>query len=404
MGKGARIVARQYTVPFILITSLFFMWGFVRALLDVLNKHFQGALELSKMESSFIQFSMYAAYFLIAIPAGLYINKYGYRRGVVFGLLLFGIGALLFIPAEAAMTFYFFLGALFVIGSGLVFLETAANPYVTELGAPNTATSRLNLSQSFNGLGCFLAPMIGGWLLFSDPNKAQVALPYAVMGVIVLIVAFVFSRVQLPEIKKVDAESQDQGSMKGLWQHRTFVFGLIALLCYEISEISINSFFINYVTDDDWLTPLQASLLLSVGALLLFMCARVIGSVIMSFVAASKVLLVCGVMTVICTFLIVCNVGIVSKISLFAVYAFEAIMFPTMFAMALHDVGHYTKRAASFLMMTPIGGAIGTLLMGWAADSMGMSAAFIVPLLGYAVVLAFAVFANQGRRKAAVKA
>ncbi len=394
MGKAARIVAREYTVPFILITSLFFMWGFVRALLDVLNKHFQGALELSRMESSFIQFSMYVAYFLIAIPAGLYINRNGYRKGVVFGLLLFGIGALLFIPAEATMTFYFFLGALFVIGSGLVFLETAANPYVTELGAPNTATSRLNLSQAFNGLGCFLAPMIGGWLLFADTSKASVALPYAVMGVIVLIVAFVFTRVKLPEIQSVDDKSSNIGksSVMGLWREPTFVFGLIALLCYEISEISINSFFINYATDDGWMTPLQASLMLSVGALLLFMCARVIGSAIMTFVAASKVLLVCAVMTVVCTFLIVCNVGHISRIALFAVYAFEAIMFPTMFAMALKNVGIFTKRAASFLMMTPIGGAIGTVLMGWAGDAFGMSTAFVVPLLGYTVVLAFALY------------
>lgn len=158
----------NYLVPFILITTLFFLWGFARAILDVLNKHFQNELNISITESSLIQVTTYVGYFLMAIPAGLFINRFGYRRGVVFGLILFGIGSLLFVPATEAATFYAFLFALFIIGCGLTFLETAANPYVTELGARETASSRLNLSQSFNGMGCLFATFAVGQFLFQN--------------------------------------------------------------------------------------------------------------------------------------------------------------------------------------------------------------------------------------------
>lgn len=390
-----RLVSKEYTLPFVLITSLFFLWGFARAILDVLNKHFQGAFEMTRTQSSMIQVSVYAAYFLVAIPAGLYINKYGYRKGVVLGLILYGLGAMLFVPGELAMSFGFFLVALFVIGCGLVFLETAANPYVTELGDRATAASRLNLSQSFNGLGCICGPFIGGLLLFPDSGKAQIALPYMVMGIIVLCAAFIFSRVKLPEITATDDATSlrhdTEEKLKGLWSRRGFTFGLFALLCYEIAEISINTFFINYVTDDGWLDVRTASMILSFGGLLLFMFGRVVGSLIMSRIRAEKVLLVCGVMTVACTAVITLDLGIPSKVALFGCYLFESIMFPTIFAISLKGLGHYTKRAASFLMMTPIGGAIGAFLMGYMGDVAGMSKAFIVPLIGYAVVMLYAM-------------
>lgn len=397
--KSASLVSKEYIVPFALITSLFFLWGFARSILDVLNKHFQDAFEMTRTQSSLIQVSVYLAYFLMAIPAGLYINRKGYRKGVVFGLILYAIGALLFIPSDMSMSFDSFLISLFVLGCGLVFLETAANPYVTELGDPATAASRLNLSQSFNGLGCICGPFIGGMLLFPDSGPAQVALPYAVMGVVVFAVALVFSRVKLPEIKRIDEESGNIGesSIMGLWRKNRFVFGLVALFCYEIAEISINTFFINYVTDDGWLDVRTASMFLAFGGLGLFMLGRVIGSFVMSRIAAEKVLLVCGVVTVVCTLLIVLNIGSLSKIALPVCYLFESIMFPTVFAISLKGLGHYTKRAASFLMMTPIGGAVGAFLMGYVGDVAGMSNAFVVPMIGYAVVMSFAAWAKSAK-------
>lgn len=386
------MVGEQYIVPFILITSLFFLWGFAHAILDVLNKHFQELLSISKAHSAFIQVTMYMGYFVMAIPAGLFITRFGYRRGVVFGLLMYGVGSLLFIPGQYYLSFNLFLFALFVIGCGLTFLETAANPYATELGAKETAASRLNFAQSFNGLGCIFAPLLAGLLLFSEDGQSgsgNVALPYVCMGIVVLLVALVFSRIKLPEIEH-HVELYKEGNRVGLWSHKLFVFGLVALFAYEVGEISINSFFINYVVEQGWMNARDASLVLSFGGLGLFMMGRFIGSWIMGRVRAEKMLLVCATGTVVTTSLVLLDVGMASLVALLCGYAFEAIMFPTIFALSLRGLGRHTKRASSFLMMSPVGGVVGPLLMGLVADSSTMVMAFIVPLAAYCVVWGYA--------------
>ena len=391
--KAHALVKKEYLLPFVLVTSLFFMWGFARAILDVLNKHFQEALGISLAHSAMIQVMFYLGYFIMAIPAGLFIARNGYRKGVVFGLLLFGIGSLLFIPGEYFMSFNFFLFSLFVIACGLVFLETAANPYMTELGDRETAASRLNLAQSFNGLGCACAPLLVGMMLFSEGQEANLSFPYMMMGIVVLVVALIFSRVQLPEITHAEdtVQTETTASKKGVWSNKLFVFGISALFCYEIAEISINSFFINYVVDDGWMNALDAAKLLSVAGLGLFMCGRFLGSWIMRFVRAEKFLLICAIGTVMATAMVVMNLGMVSFVSLILIYLFEAIMFPTIFAICLRGLGNNTKRASSYLMMTPIGGAVGPLLMGTVGDMTSMSFSFIVPLISYMVVLAYAL-------------
>lgn len=393
------LVDKRYALPFVLLTSLFFLWGFAHAILDVLNKHFQELLAITKAHSALIQATMYMGYFIMAVPAGLFITRFGYRKGVVFGLLLYGAGALLFIPGQHWMSFNFFLFSLFVIGCGLTFLETAANPYVTELGPKETAASRLNFAQSFNGLGCIFAPILTGFLLFSGDSAAQsgnVALPYTVMGGVVLLVGLVFSRVKLPEIKH-EAEVDDAGRKVSLWSHRLFVFGLAALFFYEVSEISINSFFINYVTDKGWMNAREASVILSFGGLGLFMAGRFAGSWIMSRVPAGKMLFWCATGTLVTTAFVMFDVGCVSLAALLCGYAFEAIMFPTIFALSLKGLGCHTKRASSFLMMSPVGGAVGPLLMGWMGDHAAMHWAFAVPFVGYAVVWLFARYAMSRR-------
>ena len=391
--KAHALVKKEYLLPFILVTSLFFMWGFARAILDVLNKHFQEAMGISLAHSAMIQVMFYLGYFIMAIPAGLFIARNGYRKGVVFGLLLFGIGSLLFIPGEHLMSFNFFLFSLFVIACGLVFLETAANPYMTELGDRETAASRLNLAQSFNGLGCACAPLLVGMVLFTEGQEANLSFPYMIMGVVVLAVALIFSRVQLPEIvhQEDDVQVETSGSKKGVWSNKLFVFGISALFCYEIAEISINSFFINYVVDDGWMNALDAAKLLSVAGLGLFMCGRFAGSWIMRYVRAEKFLLICAIGTVVATSLVVMNLGKISFVSLILIYLFEAIMFPTIFAISLRGLGNHTKRASSYLMMTPIGGAVGPLMMGYVGDMTSMSFSFIIPLVSYAVVLLYAL-------------
>lgn len=393
------LVRKEYLFPFVLVTSLFFLWGFAHAILDVLNKHFQEVMDITRTHSAMVQVMFYLGYFIMAIPAGLFITKFGYRRGVVFGLLLYGIGSLMFIPGEYWMSFEFFLFSLFVIACGLVFLETAANPYMTELGDRETAASRLNLAQSFNGLGCICGPLVGGLLLFSDKGEANISYPYMLMGVVVLGVALIFSRIRLPEVLHAAQEEavadKAESKKKGLWSHKLFAFGVLALFCYEIAEISINSFFINYVVDDGWMNARDASVVLSFGGLGLFMCGRFAGSWVMQHIRAERVLLCCAIGTVIATFLIVCNLGNISLVALFLVYVFEAIMFPTIFAISLKGLGSYTKRASSYLMMSPIGGAIGPVLMGYVADNSNMSLSFIVPFVSFCVVLFYSWYAER---------
>lgn len=383
---------KKYLVPFVLITSLFFLWGFARAILDVLNKHFQNSLDISLTKSSLIQVTTYLGYFLMAIPAGWFINRQGYRRGVVFGLALFAFGALLFIPGAEIGTFYAYLGPLFIIGCGLVFLETAANPYAAELGDKETASSRLNFSQSFNGLGCLFATYAVGQFLFNGSSDGgNVVVPYAVLGVLVMCIAVVFSRVDLPEIKHEETEEdsiQDTRIMKLFKRHPMFVFGLFALLAYEIAEISINSYFINFVTGQGWMDDNIASIVLTV-ALGFFMVGRFLGSWIMRKVRAELMLLYCGIGSVVCIGLVLLDLGKCSMIALVCNYLFEAIMFPTIFTLALQGLGNLTKSASSLLMMTPIGGCF-FLLMGYVADQTNLVLPFMIPFIGYFVVLLFA--------------
>ncbi|MBF1571548.1 MAG: MFS transporter [Prevotella sp.] len=390
--KKTTLTNRQYFVPFVLITSLFFLWGFARAILDLLNKHFQNTLDISITQSSFIQVTTYLGYFITAIPAGWFINRHGYRLGVVLGLLLFGFGSLLFIPLSALHSFNTFLIALFIIGCGLVFLETSANPYVTELGAKETATSRLNFSQSFNGLGSLFATFIVGQFLFGAPiGERDVVVPYTILGILVLFIAFVFSRVYLPEMKHADSSDDEvKGTriMKLFRYHPLFVFGLFALLAYEVSEISINSYFINFMTGEGYMDDNTASVVLTI-ALGFFMVGRFVGSWLMQYIRAEILLLICAAGSVTCMIVVLLGLGKVSMVALISNYLFEAIMFPTIFSLALNGLGNLKKSAASLLMMTPIGGC-GFLLMGIIADASNLITPFIIPFFGYFVVLLFA--------------
>lgn len=395
-----KLTDKRYAMPFVLITSLFFLWGFARAILDVLNKHFQNVLDISITQSAWIQVTTYLGYFLMAIPAGVFINRRGYRRGVVFGLSLFGIGALLFIPGARVGGFHVYLAALFVIGCGLVFLETAANPYVTELGPAQTATSRLNLSQSFNGLGSLFATLVVGQFLFNGSEAGgNVVVPYTILGTLVLFIALGFTRVNLPEIQhRQTVENRARGNnYSKLWRHKLFVFGLSSLLAYEVAEISINSYFINFVTGQGWMTDNQASVALT-GALAFFMVGRFLGSWVMRRIMAERLLLYCAAGSVLCVSVVLLNLGVISMAALACVYLFEAIMFPTIFALALTGLGNLTKSASSLLMMTPIGGC-GFLLMGYVADTVNMVVPFVIPWMGYAVVLVYAWLLIKKRKE-----
>lgn len=384
---------KNYLWPFVLVTSLFFLWGLAHSILDVLNKHFQETMDgVGKTESALVQAVMYGGYFVMALPAGQIIKRYGYRAGVITGLLLYGIGALLFIPGGQLLSFPFFLFSLFVIGCGLTCLETSANPYVTVLGNAEGAARRINLSQSFNGLGWIVGPLIGGHFAFAvGADKGSIAIPYAIIGVVVLCVALVFAQVKLPEVQADGvAQTASAHATDSLWQHRNFVYGLIALFLYVAAQTGINSFFINYVTEHASVSNVNASLLLGFGGMGLFMAGRMGGSWLMLRVRAERVLLYCAVGATLAMAVLLSGAGVAGVAAFMLCYLCESIMFPTIFALALKGVGQHTKRASSFLIMSIVGGAIAPVLMGLIADHASMAMAFIVPLCCFVVIAAYA--------------
>ena len=398
------MVARQYLVPMVLVTMLFFIWGGARAVLDVLNKHVQMQYEAGYGESALIQCSVYMAYFLGALPAGLMIRRYGTRHGVIAGLLLFSVGAFLFAPMADMGKLLALLAPLFVLGLGLCLLETAANPYVTLLGDSRTSSSRINMAQTFNGLGCMFGALLSGLYFFSDGSTKSgddinIAVPYCIIAVFVLAVAAVFSRVKLPEVilSQTQTPTSDGKMKKGLGF--TFYFGFFALLSYEISEISINTFFINFMTDDDFLTPTQATWALSFGGLMLFMLGRFLSSFVMTRIATEKVFFACACGTVVMLTAVIAPLGVVSKVALVLTYLFESLMFPTIFALSIRGLGADTEKASSILMMSVVGGAIGPLALGYVADMLSISQAFVVPLATFIVVWAFAMYMMREARR-----
>lgn len=388
----------NYLWPFVLVTSLFFLWGFAHSILDVLNKHFQETMHIGKTESALVQAVVYGGYFLMALPAGQIIKRYGYRSGVIAGLLLYGIGALLFIPGGQILSFPFFLFSLFIIGCGLTCLETAANPYVTVLGSNEGAAQRINLSQSFNGLGWIVGPLVGGHFAFSVGNsQGAISVPYAIIGVVVLCVAFIFMRVKLPEFETEEAISSDTSSHESsLWQHRNFVLGMIALFMYVAAQTGINSFFINYVTENANVSNVTASLLLGFGGMGLFMIGRMGGSWLMSRIQAERVLLYCAIGATLAMAVLLTGAGAMGVIAFFVCYLCESIMFPTIFALSLRGVGRYTKLASSLLIMCIVGGAIAPVLMGLIADHFNMALAFIIPLICFVVIAGYALQLKKG--------
>ena len=381
---------RSFLLPFILITSLFFLWGFAHSILDVLNKHFQDTMEITRTRSALIQAVVYGGYFIMALPAGNIIRRFGYRAGVLTGLVLYGVGALLFIPGGRIGSFEFFLFSLFVIGCGLTCLETAANPYVTVLGDPEGSERRLNLAQSFNGLGWICGPLVGGFFLFA--GGGDVSTPYAIIGCIVLAVALVFARVKLPEIGDSPAPGMKEESTdsRGLWKEATFTFGLVALFLYVAAQTGINSFFINYATETAGISAHEASVWMSFGGMGLFMAGRMGGSWLMRSVRAEKVLTACAVGAVASMAAVILLPGKAGWYALLCCFLCESVMFPTIFALALRKTGSNTKRASSFLIMSIVGGAIAPVLMGIIADTSSMAAGFSVPLVCFIVIAVYA--------------
>ncbi len=390
---------RNYTLPIILVTSLFFLWGLAYGLLDVLNKHFQETLNITKERSTLLQAAYFGAYFLIALPAGFFMQKAGYRKGIIIGLLLYAAGALLFYPAAQKESFPFFLLALFVLASGLTFLETAANPYITVLGKPETSEFRLNFAQSFNGVGSFLGPIIGGALFFGSASAIgssqldTVKYVYIAIAFVVILVAGLFFKTPMPEVKEEELviDTKEHVSKK-LFQHSHFVWAIIAQFFYVAAQVGIAALFINYCTEKKvGIDNARASYLLS-GSLVLFTMGRFAGTALMKIIAPNKLLALYALINMCLCLIVITAPGIISVYSLMAIFFFESIMFPTIFALGVKNLGVYTKKGASYIIMSIVGGALVPVLMGSFAQSHSTPFSYIVPLICFVFVFFFAVY------------
>ena len=403
---------RKYLLPFILITSLFFLWAFVHNINPVLIPHLKKACELSDTQSAFIDTAVYFAYFLMALPAGWFIYKFGYKKGILLGLLLFACGFLLFIPAAAYRAYSLFLIALFIGASGATFLETVANPYVTRLGDESSAPFRINLAQSFNGIGAFLAPIIGGKFILSgiehsteqlqamrsngtldhylNQEAAAVKAPYLILGLIVLALLIILAFIPLPEIN--EGEEQQSGFSFKLFRHKHLNWAIVAQLFYVGAQAGIGSFFIRYARQAGQYPEKQAAYLWGSIAMVGFMTGRFAGTFLLKYIKAPYLLLTYALISTLLVILAVICKGNVAVYLLMTVPFFMSVMYPTIFAMGISGLGSESKIAAALLVMSIAGGAILPVIMGKISDYSGgnIQLAYIVPAVCFAVIAAFA--------------
>ncbi len=405
--------------PFIMVACLFFIWGFCHAMLDVLNKHFQNILHVSKTQSGFIQTSVFGAYFLLALPSALLIRKIGYQKGILIGLLVVAFGAFLFIPAGLWFkTFGSFLCALFVLSCGLACIETAANPYVTVLGPKDGAAARLSVAQAFNSVAYIIAPTIGGALLFGKKHEpgaavdfAGLLIPYVVLGCVVMLVFAVFWFVKLPTIEGGDnaiADADDPSIHKApLFKQPHFTLGIVTQFLYIAAQVGVNAFAVNYILENAITTDASGAMVTDslfaryaawtgaaspeataayviTIAMILYAAGRFSGAAITKLVKPNLLLSLYGIANCVIILLVMADIKHFSWKVLPFCWLFMSIMFPFIFAMSLRNLGGQTKLAASFLIMSIVGGAIAPPLMGWLADEYhSMAICFILPLIGF---------------------
>lgn len=402
---------RKNLLPFILVTSLFFLWALTSNLIPTLIPHLKKACRLTDFQSAFIDSAYWIAYFIIAIPAGLVMKKFGYKKAIIAGLLIAALGTFLFYPAAEKRTFAFFLAALFIVASGMTFLETAANPYMTILGPPETAPQRLNFAQAFNGLGAFIAAFFLSKIILSGKeisdevlskmsaadantlltNEAKsVQMPYLIIGFTLLAVAIIFILTRFPAEQKETGVNNSLDKKFNLFQHKNLVLGVAAQFFYVGAQVCISSFFIRYCKHTAGLGELDAATYL--GFLLMgFMIGRYVGTFVMQYIQPAKLLAIYSIANIILLAIIVFVGGKVSIYALIGVEFFMSIMFPTIFSLAINGLGEKTKMASSYLVMSIVGGAIFPVIMGKVSDMFNIQLAYIVPAVCFFMVLYFAI-------------
>lgn len=387
-SQGNAAAAQALRRPLAFAISCFLIWGLAYGLLDVLNKHFQETLHIDKAQSSWLQIAYFGAYLSMSVPAGFLLSARGYKSTLLSGLTVTSLGALLFVPAAETASFQAFVVSMFVMATGLCFLETAADTYVNVLGPPEHASQRLNLAQSFNALGVFFGPLIGGSLFFSPAVTARlgseqraVQITYLVIAIAVFMYAVVLSRVALPEIRAEASEidSEPAPSVHSLWRQRHFLFGVATQALYVGAQVGIGAYFINLVTET-WhgLSSQQGAFLLSL-ATVAYLTGRFATTALLLRVRPQVVLTTYGAANVLLCLIVARGIEKVSAIALIAVFFFMGTMFPTIFAQGVRDLGPLTKRGASIMVMAIGGGIVLPYPMGRIADLYGTPTAFFLP-------------------------
>ncbi|MEI6946812.1 L-fucose:H+ symporter permease [Paraflavisolibacter sp. H34] len=402
----ARFTEKKFLVTLVFVTSLFLLWGLAISMGDVLNKHFQNVLNVSKADSTLVQFSIFTAYAVMGIPAGLFMKKFGYKNGVLLGLLLYAAGAFLFVPAANAESFTFFRLALFVLACGLATLETVAHPFVASLGDQRTSDQRINFAQSFNGLGAIIGPFIGAEVLFGageaagSEGLASVKTLYIVIGSVIAAIALAFSFVKVPKLQDphaiVEAEAdayavpsdvEDLKHPRKLFQHRHFVWAAITQFFNVAAQAGTWAFFINFGVEKMGFTDQQASRYMMLF-MVMMMVGRFVGTALMRFIAPNKLLATFALGSIICCLVVAQSLGWTSFIALLMINFFFSIMFPTIFSLGLKNLGPKTQQGSSFIVMGVVGGAVFPYFMGLIADK-DIAHAYYLPILCYAIIFMF---------------
>ena len=386
------------------LTTLFFMWGFITCLNDILIPYLKGAFSLTYMQAMLVQFCFFGAYFVVSLPAGALVAKVGYKKGIVSGLTIASMGCVLFYPAAAVASYGLFLAALFVLASGITLLQVSANPYVSVLGPSKTASSRLTMTQAFNSLGTTVAPFLGGWLIFSGINNidstdaSAVQLPYVMLAIALFVLAIVFTYLKLPELGKSQHVAL---SPSKAWQYSHLKWGALAIFLYVGAEVAIGSFLISFLHDPSiaGMNEAEASQFIAYywgGA----MVGRFIGALVMQRIAAGKVLAFNAVSAICLLAITISLSGNIAMWAILAVGLFNSIMFPTIFSLALNQLGDATSHGAGVLCLAIVGGAIVPLLQGFLADNIGVQLSFILPAACYIFI---AYYGLSGSKVSVVK-
>ena len=393
----------DFRIPLSIVTMLFFMWGFLTCLNDILIPHLKGVFDLNYTQIMLIQFTFFGAYFIMSIPSGEIISKVGYQRGIVIGLLTCAVGALLFYPAASFISYPLFLTALFVLASGITLLQVAANPYVAVLGKPETASSRLNLTQAFNSLGTTVAPYFGGVLILSSvagltakEEAAMVQMPYVGLAVALAVLAFVIWKSKLPVIAAVEDHHAKAGKLSDALKYRHLVLGAVGIFVYVGAEVSIGSFLVNFFGQSDiaGLAPVAAAGFVSYywgGA----MIGRFIGSALLQKINAGKLLGYFSLVASALVFTTVFTTGHFAMWTILCVGLFNSVMFPTIFTLGIDGLGKLTSQGSSILIMAIVGGAIIPVAQGALADNFGIQHAFILPAICYLYIVYYGFIGSR---------